>query len=184
MDERLEFSWWELQVTALSRFYDWAEHEVLAAAVPFTVATGRRMVQGRLVETRHNRARLPRPKPYVKVQYLESDFAGLFRYGLAGLGPDGLEDATFRGRFPGRNAAMSGLALGTGMRNREFTHLLVHEVEAGVASKLGRCVEERDGRGMPVSFGGVRLCMRASRGRSRHDKARRARGAITAGDVR
>ncbi|MEU6676949.1 hypothetical protein [Streptomyces sp. NPDC046925] len=128
MDERLEFSSWELQVTALSRFYDWAEHEGLAAAVPFTVATGKRMVQGRLVETRHNRARLRRPKPHVKVQYLEPDFADLFRYGLAGLGPDGLEDATFRGRFPGRNAAVGGLVLGTGMRSREFTHLLVHEV--------------------------------------------------------
>ncbi|MFF9392038.1 hypothetical protein [Streptomyces griseoluteus] len=128
LDERLEFSSWELQVTALSRFYDWAESEGLAAAVPFTVITGKRMVQGRLVEIRHNRARLRRPKPHVKVQYLESDFADLFRYGLAGLGPDGLEDATFRGRFPGRNAAMGGLVLGTGMRSREFTHLLVHEV--------------------------------------------------------
>ncbi|WP_030617088.1 integrase [Streptomyces sclerotialus] len=128
LDERLEFSSWELQVTALSRFYDWAESEGLAAAVPFTVATGKRMVQGRLVETRHNRARLRRPKPHVKVQYLESDFANLFRYGLAGLGPDGLEDATFRGRFPGRNAAMGGLVLGTGIRSREFSHLLVHEV--------------------------------------------------------
>ncbi|MFI8191985.1 hypothetical protein ACIF8T_24890 [Streptomyces sp. NPDC085946] len=32
LDERLEFSSWELQVTALSRFYDWAEGEGLAAA--------------------------------------------------------------------------------------------------------------------------------------------------------
>ncbi|MFE4874899.1 hypothetical protein [Streptomyces sp. NPDC056682] len=111
----------------MSRLYDWAEDEGLAAAVPFTVATGKRMVQGRLVETRRNQAR-GRPKPHVKVQYLESDFAGLFRYGLAGLGPDGLEDETFRGRFPGRNAAVGGLVLGTGMRSREFTHLLVHEV--------------------------------------------------------
>ncbi|CAL9613577.1 hypothetical protein SUDANB6_05698 [Streptomyces sp. enrichment culture] len=92
LDERLECSSRELQVTALSRFYDWAESEGLAAAVPFTAATGKRMVQGRLVETRHNRARLRRPKPHVKVQYLESDFADLFRYGLAGLGPDGLAE--------------------------------------------------------------------------------------------
>ncbi|WP_158712327.1 hypothetical protein [Streptomyces sp. NRRL F-5135] len=98
LDERVEFSSWELQVTALSRFYDWAEGVGLATAVPFTVATGKRMVQGRLVEARYNRARLRRPKPHVKVQHLGSDFADLFRYGLAGLGPDGLEDATFRGR--------------------------------------------------------------------------------------
>ncbi|WP_073920573.1 hypothetical protein [Streptomyces sp. CB00455] len=32
----------------------------------------------------------------------DSDFAGLFRHGLAGLGPDGLEDATFRGRLAER----------------------------------------------------------------------------------
>ncbi|WP_233273661.1 hypothetical protein [Streptomyces broussonetiae] len=83
LDERLEPASGELQVTALSRFYDWAESEGLAAAVPFTVTTGKRMEQGRLVETRHNRARLRRPKPHVKVQYLESDFAVLFRYGLA-----------------------------------------------------------------------------------------------------
>ncbi|RKT09854.1 hypothetical protein BX285_6964 [Streptomyces sp. 1114.5] len=128
LNERLDSSSWELQITALSRFYSWAGDEGLATAVPFTVAVGKRMVQGRLVETERNQARMRRPKPHVTVQYLEADFAGLFRYGLAGLGPDGLEDATFRGRFPGRNAAMGGLVLGTGMRSREFTYLLVHEV--------------------------------------------------------
>ncbi|MFE2937311.1 site-specific integrase [Streptomyces sp. NPDC059278] len=128
LDERLESSSWELQITALSRFYDWAEEEGLAKAVPFTLAVGKRMVQGRIEETRRNRAQTRRPKAHVTVQYLASDFADLFRYGLAGLGPDGLEDVTFRGRFPGRNAAMGGVVLGTGMRSREFTYLLVHEV--------------------------------------------------------
>jgi hypothetical protein len=128
LGERLEPSSWELQVTALSRFYDWAQEEGLAKAVPFTVAVGKRMVQGRFVETWRNRARTRRPKPHVKLQYLAPDFADLFRHGLAGLGPDGLDDATFRGRFPGRNAAMGGVVLGTGMRSREFTYLLVHEV--------------------------------------------------------
>ncbi|MER6692247.1 site-specific integrase [Streptomyces minutiscleroticus] len=128
VDERLEASSWELQVTALSRFYDWAQEEGLAKAAPFTVAVGKRMMQGRFMETRRNRARTRRPKPHVRLQYLAPDFADLFRHGLAGLGPDGLDDATFRGRFPGRNAAMGGLVLGTGMRSREFTYLLVHEV--------------------------------------------------------
>ncbi|MFE5767657.1 hypothetical protein ACFQ7O_04780 [Streptomyces sp. NPDC056485] len=123
LDERLESSSWELQVTALSRFYDWVQDEGLAVAVPFTVATGRRMVQGRLVETRRNRARLRRPKPHVKVQYLESDFAGLFRLGLAGLGPDGLEDASFRGRRRGGQRGSGpdpapGLDRPAGHRNR------------------------------------------------------------------
>jgi integrase len=128
LDERLASSSWELQVTALSRFYAWAVEEGLAGAVPFTLATGMRMVEGRLVETGRNLARLRRVKPHVKVQYLEADFVELFCRGLAGLGLDGLEDATFRGRFPGRNGAMGRLVLGTGMRSREFTHLLVHEV--------------------------------------------------------
>ncbi|MFJ3840608.1 hypothetical protein ACIPY6_34580 [Streptomyces sp. NPDC090054] len=79
LDERLEPASWELQVTALSRFYDWAEDEGLAVAVPFTVAAGRRMVQGRLVETRRNRARLRRPKSHVKVQYRRKSLAALVR---------------------------------------------------------------------------------------------------------
>ncbi|MGY0055137.1 hypothetical protein ACWY4P_00885 [Streptomyces sp. LZ34] len=103
LDERLASSSWELQVTALSRFYAWVVEEGLASAVPFTLATGMRMVEGRLVETGRNLARLRRVKPHVKVRYLESDFAGLFCRGLAGLGPDGLEDAAFRGRFPGQS---------------------------------------------------------------------------------
>jgi site-specific recombinase XerD len=129
LDEWLASSW-ELQVTALSQFYGWAVAEGLAQAVPFTQAVGVRMVDGRLVDKGRNLARLRRVKPHVKVQYLEADFAELFCHGLAGLGPAGLEDETFRGRFPGRNAAMGRLVLGTGMRSREFTHLLVHEVPA------------------------------------------------------
>lgn len=128
LDERLKSSSWELQVTALSQFYDWAVAEGLAQAVPFTQAVGVRMVDGRLVEVGRNLAKLRRPKPHTTVQFLETDFAELFCHGLAGLGPDGLEDPTFRGRFPGRNAAMGRLVLGSGMRSREFTHLLVHEV--------------------------------------------------------
>jgi len=47
LNERLESSSGELPITALSRFYDWAEEEGLAKAVPFTLAVGKRMVQGR-----------------------------------------------------------------------------------------------------------------------------------------
>ncbi|WP_380286544.1 tyrosine-type recombinase/integrase [Kitasatospora purpeofusca] len=128
LNERLATGSWELQVTALSRFYAWAVSEELASAVPFTMATGMRMVEGRLVSGQRNLARLRRPKPHVKIQYLDADFAELFCWALAGLGPGGIEDERFRGRFPGRNAAMGRLVLGTGMRSREFSHLLVHEV--------------------------------------------------------
>lgn len=128
LDERLEFSSWELQVTALSRFYDWTEREGLAAAVPFTVATGKRMVQSRLVEDPAQ----PDPAAAVKAAR-ESAVPGVrlprsvpLRPGRAGPGWAG--GRPLRSRFPGRNAAMGGLLLGTGMRSREFTHLLVHEV--------------------------------------------------------
>ncbi|MFD5326829.1 hypothetical protein [Streptomyces sp. NPDC127092] len=114
LDERLEFSSWELQVTVLSRFYDWAESEGLAAAVPFTVATGKRMVQGRLVETRPNQGQAAAAEVVRQGAVPGVRLCRSVPLRPAGLGSDGLEDATFRGRFPGRNAAMGGLVLGSG----------------------------------------------------------------------
>jgi integrase len=75
-----------------------------------------------------NKAMLRQARAHVRIKYLEADFAGLFCYAMAGLGEDGREDPGFRGRFPGRNSAVTRLALSTGMRRREFSHLLVYEV--------------------------------------------------------
>jgi len=75
-----------------------------------------------------NRAARRAPKPHVTVRYLEADFAEMFVRALGGLGPDGLEDARYRGRELVRNAAMGGLALATGLRCQEFTYLLVAEI--------------------------------------------------------
>jgi integrase len=67
------------------------------------------------------------PKAHVTVKYLERDFADLFLRALAGFTPEG-EDGLFRGRELSRNAAVGHLAMATGMRLQEFSHLLVYEV--------------------------------------------------------
>jgi len=68
------------------------------------------------------------PKPHVTIKYLEPDFAALFLNGLRGLAPDGVLDTGYRGRELARNAAIGELALATGLRLQEFTHLLTYEI--------------------------------------------------------
>lgn len=128
LEQRLEVSSWNLHVTVLSMFYHWALGEGCCATVPFTYSITRRWDTGRLVEVEKNNARLRKPKPHSTIKYLDSDFIRLFRNALAGLQPDGSPDETFRGREVGRNAAMGGLALASGLRRQEFTCLLVYEV--------------------------------------------------------
>jgi integrase len=47
---------------------------------------------------------------------------------LRGLAPDGTPDDGYRGRELARNAAVGELALATGLRLAEFSHLLVYEI--------------------------------------------------------
>ena len=54
----------------------------------------------------------------------------MFRKGLRGLAPDGTADTGFPGREMTRNAAIGDLALATGLRLGEFTHLLPWEIPA------------------------------------------------------
>lgn len=128
LEERLAASSWNVQMVAVSAFYTWAADEGLTSGTPFTTSMARRLGRERAVVVRRNKAMLREAKPHVRVKYLEEDFARLFRDALAGLGPDEREDPAFRGRFPGRNSAVARLALSTGMRYREFAHLLVYEV--------------------------------------------------------
>ena len=79
-------------------------------------------------QVRANLARRRAPKPHVTIKYLEADFAAMFLRALAGLAPDGTEDAGYRGRELARNTVIARLALATGLRRREFTFLLVFEV--------------------------------------------------------
>lgn len=128
LERRLAESSWDLHVVAVSRFYEWAVAEEYATAVPFTYGIARRVVHGRVEQTRRNLASVPRPKPHATIKYLEKSFADLFVNALDGLDPDGLPDQAFRGHNPSRNAAMARLALTSGLRRREFTHLLLNEI--------------------------------------------------------
>ncbi|MGY6657647.1 hypothetical protein ACXIZN_36350 [Amycolatopsis sp. TRM77291] len=128
LEARWDVATWNLNMTVLSRFYQWAEAEGHCQAVPFTYTLGRRMVDGAVREYEWNNAKLRAPKPHSTIKYLEQDFADLFVKALAGLLPDGSPDEAYRGRELGRNAAMGRLARSSGLRRQEFTYLLVYEV--------------------------------------------------------
>jgi len=126
---RWSASTWNLHMAVLASFYQWAMAERYCAAVPFTFVRGRRRVRDEMVEVARNAAKLRAPKRHATVRYLEREFAEMLVGALAGLGADGLPGG-FRGWETARNAAMGGLVLATGLRRREFTHLLVYEVPA------------------------------------------------------
>lgn len=125
---RWDGSTWNLHVTALSRFYEWAQAEGYASAGPFTYSTGMRIADGAVWPVRRNHAKLRPSRRHAQIKYLEPGFAAMFCNALAGLSPDGSADESFRGRELGRNAAMGRLALASGLRRQELTHLLVYEV--------------------------------------------------------
>jgi integrase len=128
LEARLSEASWNLHVTVLARFYEWAGEEGHASAAPFTFGVAKRIVEGRLVEVRRNPAKVRMARAHTKIKYLEPDFAELFVRVLEGLLPDGAPDPGFRGLNPGRNAAVARLVLASGLRRREFTYLVVHEV--------------------------------------------------------
>lgn len=125
---RWDGSTWNLHVTALSLFYDWAQDEGWADAGPFIYSTGTRITDGAVWTHRRNHARLRPAKRHAQIKYLEPDFAALLLHALAGLAPDGSPDEKYRGRQLGRNAAVGRLALASGLRRHELTHLLVYEL--------------------------------------------------------
>ena len=119
---------WNLHVAALSRFYEWAQDEDYATAGPFSYSSGERITDGAVWTHRRNHAKLRPAKRHSQIKYLEHDFTALLLNALAGLTPDGTPDDSYRGRELGRNAAMGRLALASGLRRQELTHLLVYEV--------------------------------------------------------
>lgn len=121
---------WGQHMSILSLFYRWAIAEGYALAEPFTYRSARALFAGTGREVRVNLAVRRTPKPHVTIKYLEPDFTDLFRKGLRGLAPDGSEDSGFAGREMARNAAIGDLALSTGLRLQEFTHLLPWEIPA------------------------------------------------------
>ncbi len=121
---------WGQHMSILSLFYRWAMEEGFASAEPFTYRSARAVFAGTGREVRVNLAVRRTPKPHVTIKYLEPDFTDLFRKGLRGLAPDGNRDTGFAGREMTRNAAIGDLALATGLRLGEFTHLLPWEIPA------------------------------------------------------
>lgn len=121
---------WGQHMSILSLFYRWAIDEGYAAAEPFTYRSARALFAGTGREVKVNLAVRRTPKPHVTIKYLEPDFIELFRNGLRGLAPDGSPDTGFAGREMPRNAAIGDLALATGLRLAEFTHLLPWEIPA------------------------------------------------------
>lgn len=119
---------WGQHMSILSLFYRWAIAEGYAAAEPFTYRSARALFAGTGREIRVNLAVRRTPRPHVTIKYLEPDFTELFRKGLRGLAPDGSRDSGFAGRELARNAAIGDLALSTGLRLAEFTHLLPWEI--------------------------------------------------------
>jgi integrase len=121
---------WGQHMSILSLFYRWAINEGYATAEPFTYRSARAIFAGTGREVQVNLAVRRTPKPHVTIKYLEPDFVELFRNGLRGLAPDGTADTGFSGREMTRNAAIADLALSTGLRLGEFTHLLPWEMPA------------------------------------------------------
>jgi site-specific recombinase XerD len=127
---RFAASTWGQHMSVLSLFYRWAIAEGHAVAEPFTYRQARSLFAGTGREVRVNLAVRRTPKPHVTIKYLEPDFTELFRAGLRGLAPDGAADTGYAGREMARNAAIGDLALATGLRLAEFTHLLPWEIPA------------------------------------------------------
>ncbi|GAA2179987.1 site-specific integrase [Brooklawnia cerclae] len=126
---RLAPASWNLAVKTLSAFYGWAAAEGHVAAVPFSYA--KQMItrpDGARVEITRNLATVRGGNAHAARKYLERPYVELLMNVLAGNDPAGRRDASFQGRETGRNAAVIGLALASGLRAQEFTYLTVFEV--------------------------------------------------------
>lgn len=122
---------WNQHMSVLGMFYRWAIAEQYATAVPFTYRQAVMLYAETVREVLVNQARRRVPKGHVTIKYLEDDFAATFVNGLAGLRPDGSEEegpGRFRGRHLARNGAVGELVMSSGMRLREFSHLLGCEI--------------------------------------------------------
>ena len=98
---RWDGSTWNLHVTALSLFYEWAQAEGYASAGPFSYSTGKRIAGGAVWPVRRNHAKLRPAKRHAQIKYLEHDFAAVFLNALAGLTPDGGADDCVSGSGAG-----------------------------------------------------------------------------------
>lgn len=131
LEARLAPASWNLAVKTLSAFYAWAAAEGHADSVPFSyVQQVITRPDGARVEITRNLATIRTGNAHAGRKYLERPYTELLMNALAGNDPVGAPDAGFTGRQTGRNAAVIGLALASGLRAGEFTYLTVYEVPA------------------------------------------------------
>ncbi|MDQ6836974.1 MAG: site-specific integrase, partial [Actinomycetota bacterium] len=118
LDVRLRPASWNLVVKTLAAFYGWAAAEGRGASVPFTYAQHSVIrPDGARVEVAKNLATVRTGNAHATRKYLEGPYVELLMNALAGNDVSGARDR-FRGRETGRNAAVIGLALASGLRAR------------------------------------------------------------------
>lgn len=131
LDTRWGAASWNLAVKTLSGFYQWAQAQGYVVAVPFTYAQQAiTRPDGIRMEVTRNLAAVRTANAHANRKYLEQTYVDLLMHALGGNAPGGEPDASFRGRETGRNVAVIGLALASGLRLREFTYMTVFEVPA------------------------------------------------------
>lgn len=121
---------WNRKVAALENFYRWAVGRGLAASSPFVYReVWARGSDGVTRAVKRNLAKERAGRRHATLRWLESDRLALFlTVGLGGLLPDGSEDPAFLGREAVRNLAFGELLAASGLRAREGSLLLVHEL--------------------------------------------------------
>ena len=128
---------WNRKVAALENFYRWAIDRGLRTSSPFVYRDAwARGGDGVVRSVRRNLAKERAGRPHATLRWLEGDRLALFlRVGLGGLLPDGSEDPAFVGRNAARNRAFGELLAASGLRAREASFLLVHELPAAAGSR-------------------------------------------------
>jgi site-specific recombinase XerD len=125
-------TWWR-EVATVNRFYRWAVREGLVAESPIEQrpARGRRGRRGRdrWPEDEETPAEHPHDARRHKITWLPPNSYRRWRdVGVRGYLPEGLADASFRGRNATRNQAFCDLMLRTGLRLAEQTSLTRFEL--------------------------------------------------------
>jgi len=138
LEARLAPASWNLAVKTLSAFYTWAAAQGHVDAVPFSYA--QRMItrpDGARVVITCNLAAVRGGNAHAARKYLEKPYVDLLMNALAGNDPAGDRDASFQGRETGRNAAVIGLALASGLRAQEHLPVGVRGAAAARAADAG-----------------------------------------------
>lgn len=131
-DLKVEATTWNRGVAALDKLYQWAYHEKLVEALPFTYKTATRIqVPGyeSPIPVQRNLAR-ERGASEGDLRYVSLEQYLVFRdVGLRGLtGVNGAADPSFKGRQGERNGAYADLLIMTGLRREEGGSFLAREV--------------------------------------------------------